>query len=70
LPTVWFPGGTQPTTDRSNDTFLVGETKVREVFFLKGYHPIPWWDSISRPMAPVSSVVGGDDTPSPLRQGK
>jgi hypothetical protein len=34
-------------------------------FFLllfKNYDPIPWWDSISRPIAPVSSVAGGDDT--------
>jgi hypothetical protein len=33
------------------------------VFFpLKSYHPMPWRDSISRHIAPVSSVAGGDDT--------
>jgi hypothetical protein len=26
-------------------------------FFLKSYHPIPLWDSISRPVAPISSVA-------------
>jgi hypothetical protein len=26
------------------------------------YHPIPWRDSISLPVAPVSSMAGGDDT--------
>jgi hypothetical protein len=25
------------------------------------YHPVPWRDSISRPIAPVSTVAGGDD---------
>jgi hypothetical protein len=29
--------------------------------FLKSYHPIPLRDSISRPIAPVSSMAGGDD---------
>jgi hypothetical protein len=32
-------------------------------------HPIPRRDSISRPIAPVSSVAGGDETPWPRRQG-
>jgi hypothetical protein len=32
------------------------------------YHPMLWRDSISRPLAPVSSVEGGDDTTRPRRQ--
>jgi hypothetical protein len=30
---------------------------------------IPWRDSISRPIAPISSVAGGDVTTRPRRQG-
>jgi hypothetical protein len=29
---------------------------------------IHWWDSISRPIAPVFSVSGGDDSTGPRRQ--
>jgi hypothetical protein len=36
----------------------------------KLYHPIPRRDSISRPIAPVSSVAGGEDTTRPRRQDK
>jgi hypothetical protein len=36
---------------------------------LKNYQPIPWRDSISRPIAPVSSVECGDDTTRPRRHG-
>jgi hypothetical protein len=32
------------------------------LFYLLNYNPIPWRDSISRPIAPVSSVAYGDDT--------
>jgi hypothetical protein len=35
----------------------------------KSYRPIPRWDSISRPIAPISSVAGGDDVTRPRRQG-
>jgi hypothetical protein len=35
--------------------------KVKKCVF-SSYHPISWRDSISRPIAPVSLVVGGDDT--------
>jgi hypothetical protein len=28
----------------------------------------PWQDSISRPIAPISSVAGGDDTTPPARK--
>jgi hypothetical protein len=31
------------------------------------YHPLPWRDSISRPLVPVSLVEGGDDTTPPGR---
>jgi hypothetical protein len=52
-----------------------------ETFVLKGdlcfllkaaYHTlcISWRDSISWPIAPVSSVAGGDDTTRPSRQGR
>jgi hypothetical protein len=37
---------------------------------LKNYHPIPWWESISRPLTPVSSAVCGVDTTIPHSQGK
>jgi hypothetical protein len=30
---------------------------------------MPWRDSISRPIAPVSSVAGGADTTAPRREG-
>jgi hypothetical protein len=36
--------------------------------FFKSYRPVPWQDSISRPIAPISSVAGGDDTTRPCRQ--
>jgi hypothetical protein len=36
-----------------------------EISFLN-YYPTPWRDSISRPITPVSSVAGGDDTTRPL----
>jgi hypothetical protein len=32
------------------------------------YHPILWRDSILRPIAPVSSMAGGDDTTRPHHQ--
>jgi hypothetical protein len=49
---------------------LVTYTYVRAYhFFLKSDHPIPWRDSISRPIAPVSSVAGRDDTTRLCRQG-
>jgi hypothetical protein len=35
----------------------------------KNYHPIPWRESISRPISPISLVAGGDDTTRPRRQG-
>jgi hypothetical protein len=31
-------------------------------------HPIPWRESILRPIDPVSSVAGGDDATRPRRQ--
>jgi hypothetical protein len=34
----------------------------------KSYHPVPWRDSISRSIAPVYSVTGGDDTTRPRRR--
>jgi hypothetical protein len=39
---------------------------LREFFF--SYRPIPWRDSISRPIPPFSSVAGGEDTTRPRRQ--
>jgi hypothetical protein len=30
-------------------------------FKFKNYHPLPWRDSISRSISPISSVAGGDD---------
>jgi hypothetical protein len=38
-----------------------------ETSILKSYHPRPRRDSISRPIAPVSSVAGRDDTTRPRR---
>jgi hypothetical protein len=34
----------------------------RWMYFLINYRPIPWRDSISPPIAPVSLMVGGDDS--------
>jgi hypothetical protein len=42
---------------------------MQSFFRFKNYHPVPWRDSISRPIAPVSSVAGGDYTSRPHRQG-
>jgi hypothetical protein len=28
--------------------------------FVKSFHPTPWRDSISRPIAPITSVAGGE----------
>jgi hypothetical protein len=33
------------------------------------YHTLPWRDSISRPVVPVSSVAGENDITRPRRQG-
>jgi hypothetical protein len=41
-----------------------------KIFFYTSYHPIPWRDSISRPIAPISWVAGGDGTPSARRRGQ
>jgi hypothetical protein len=43
----------------------------RQIFLFenKNCHPIRWRDSISRPMAPVSPVAGGDDTTRPGSHG-
>jgi hypothetical protein len=38
-------------------------------YYLQSYHSIPWRDSISRPIATVSSVAGVDETTRPRRQG-
>jgi hypothetical protein len=40
---------------------------VANVFYNKRYNYMPWLDAVSRPLAPVSSVAGGEDTPR--RQG-
>jgi hypothetical protein len=50
--------------DHNNDPWKVAEMSrhVHTYIFKKllPYVPIPWLDSISRPIAPVSSVAGGD----------
>jgi hypothetical protein len=44
----------------------LGTTAFFQMFLSpKSYHPIPWRDSISRPIAPISTVAGGDDTTPP-----
>jgi hypothetical protein len=48
------------------DAFFYSKRK-KSLDFLN-YHPIPWRDSISRLIAPVSSVAGGDFTIRPRRQ--
>jgi hypothetical protein len=42
----------------------------RQVFFNKSYHPMPWRNSISGPVAPISPVAGGDNTTRPRRHGE
>jgi hypothetical protein len=44
---------------------LINKVLVIELIKLLNYHPIPWRDSISRPITPVSSVAGGDDPTRP-----
>jgi hypothetical protein len=44
--------------------------KGRFFFFLKSHHPIPRWDSISRPIAPVSLVAGTGPRLQVTRLGK
>jgi hypothetical protein len=46
-----------------------GLPKYFEIVFKLRYHPISWWDSISRPIDP-SSVACGYDTTRPRRQGQ
>jgi hypothetical protein len=41
---------------------------LRTFKYFLSYHPIPWRDSISRLIAPVSSRAGGDDTTRPRLQ--
>jgi hypothetical protein len=38
------------------------QSKQMFLFLFKTYHPITWRDSISQPIAPVSSVAGGANT--------
>jgi hypothetical protein len=42
-------------------------SKKKITFILKRHHPMPWWDSISRPIVPVSLVAGRDNTTRPCR---
>jgi hypothetical protein len=45
--------------------------RIKKKTFKKAtYHPIPWRDSISRPIDPVSSVADGDNSARPRRQGE
>jgi hypothetical protein len=46
-----------------------GRNWQTKLVFLKSYHPIPRRDSTSRPIAPVSSVAGGDNTTRQHHQG-
>jgi hypothetical protein len=49
----------------------VGSFIHRYIFSMLGiFYPLPWRDSISRPIAPVTFVAGGDDITRPRRQGK
>jgi hypothetical protein len=49
----------------------MGTKFIKKYFFVfKSYHPIPWRDSISRPIDPVTSVAGGGDMTRPRRKGK
>jgi hypothetical protein len=50
-------------------TALWGGNVKMWISLKKSYLPIPWRDSISRPIAPVSSVECGDDTTRPRRHG-
>jgi hypothetical protein len=51
-----FSGADKPLT------YLILVENVNKNVFNMSYRPMPWRDSISRPMAPVSSVAGGYDT--------
>jgi hypothetical protein len=54
--------GFEPST--SEDAFVSEVNTLKWTCF--SYHPIPWRDSISRPITSVSSVVGGNDTVASL----
>jgi hypothetical protein len=42
--------------------FIIKSLIFKIGIFIKSYHPIPWRDSISRPLAPVSSVAWQAET--------
>jgi hypothetical protein len=44
-------------------------THTQWQWILKKYHIITWWDSIPRPINPICSVVGVDDTTRPRCPG-
>jgi hypothetical protein len=48
----------------------LADLKIQKHIIIKSYRPIPRRDSISRPIAPVTSEEGGDDTSRPSCQGK
>jgi hypothetical protein len=50
-----------------NPRCIVYQQPFWKFFKLPSY--LPWRDSISRPIAPISSVACGDDTTRPRRQG-
>jgi hypothetical protein len=47
-------------SEQANDFTECNSCNKRFLFFKKSDHPIPWRNSISRPIASVSSVAGGD----------
>jgi hypothetical protein len=52
------------------EKFAILILNTADHIILKSYQCIFWRDSISRPIAPVSSVAGGDVTTRPRRYGK
>jgi hypothetical protein len=50
-------------------TYVANCSESHTFFFKKNYYPKPLWDSISRPIAQISSVAGGDNTTGTPRKG-
>jgi hypothetical protein len=62
-------GGKEQNSPIYISRIIPGEINESAVFDSVFYHPVLWRDSISRPIAPVSSVAGGVGITRLLRQG-
>jgi hypothetical protein len=61
---VGIDGDAGPRTQ----SHLVQHSSKSVFFSCKKFRPTSWRDSVSRPVAPITSVTGGDDTTRPRHQ--